>query len=229
MATFCEALADTGLVVDACLAAGKSTVGAYALRRRNPMFAAAWEAALTIARERLADTLLARSIEGTVEQYYKDGVLVGEKRVIDNRLGLAILRRLDRLAESGTPLNTRGERTAPTVRPQSSRAIDWDLALSAMRSNDPEAIAEALTMLRGEVNELNDPPNSLIEPDEDDEDDAPDDGTGRCWLDDEEGIWMTNFPPLDGFTGYQQRPVGRLRLRARMFARGARADRAQRR
>ncbi len=40
---------------------------AYAARRRNPVFAAAWDAALTIARERLADTLLARSMEGNVE------------------------------------------------------------------------------------------------------------------------------------------------------------------
>ena len=43
----------------------------------------------------------ARSIEGNVEQIYKDGVLIGERHVIDNRLGLAILRRLDRLAETG--------------------------------------------------------------------------------------------------------------------------------
>jgi hypothetical protein len=85
--------------------------------------------------------------------------------------------------------------------------MDWDLALSAMRSSDPEAVAEALAMLRGEhpeAHETHDPPHPLIEQHEDNEDDAPDDGTGRCWLDDEEGIWMTNFPPLDGFTGYQQ-------------------------
>lgn len=160
MSQFCEALADTGLVVDACLAAGKSTVGAYALRRRNPLFAAAWEAALTIARERLADTLLARSIEGTVEQYYKNGELAGERRVIDGRLGLAILKRLDRLAESGSPLATRSFRPARASAP--AKPFDWDLALAALASSDPDAVAEALAMLKcGEVNELNDPPNSL--------------------------------------------------------------------
>lgn len=37
-------------------------------RRRNPLFAQAWELALLNARDRLADTLLARSIEGNVEQ-----------------------------------------------------------------------------------------------------------------------------------------------------------------
>ena len=95
MATFCETLAETAVVAEACEAAGMGISGAYAARRRSPVFAAAWDAALSIARERLADTLLARSMEGNVEQVYKDGELVGERHLIDNRLGLAILRRLD--------------------------------------------------------------------------------------------------------------------------------------
>lgn len=99
MATFCEALAETAVVAEACDAARMGISGAYAARRRNPIFAAAWDAALSIARERLADTLLARSMEGNIEQIYKDGELVGERHVLDNRLGLQILRRLDRLAE----------------------------------------------------------------------------------------------------------------------------------
>src|SRR4051794_4710172 len=68
IATFCEALAETAVVAEACDQAGMSISGAYAARRRNPIFAAAWDAALSIARERLADTLLARSMEGNVEQ-----------------------------------------------------------------------------------------------------------------------------------------------------------------
>jgi hypothetical protein len=114
MATFCETLADTAVVAEACDEAGMSPSGAYAARRRNPVFAAAWDAALTIARERLADTLLARSMEGNVEQIYKDGELVGERHVLDNRLGLAILRRLDRLADTGLSTSSRGVR-APTA------------------------------------------------------------------------------------------------------------------
>src|SRR5215210_3474366 len=101
MAQFCETLAETGVVVDACLATGKSRATAYALRHREPIFAAAWEAALTLARSQLSDALLARSIEGSVEQFYRDGELVGEKRYFDNRLGLAVLKRLDRGAEAG--------------------------------------------------------------------------------------------------------------------------------
>lgn len=40
MAIFCEALAETAVVAEACEAAGKHISGAYALRRRNPYFAA---------------------------------------------------------------------------------------------------------------------------------------------------------------------------------------------
>ena len=50
MATFCEKLAETAVVADACDAAGMGISGAYAARRRNPVFAAAWDAALSIAR-----------------------------------------------------------------------------------------------------------------------------------------------------------------------------------
>ena len=79
MATFCETLAETAVVAEACEAARRGISGAYAARRRSPAFAAAWDAALSIARERLADTLLARSMEGNVEQIYRDGELVGER------------------------------------------------------------------------------------------------------------------------------------------------------
>jgi hypothetical protein len=41
MAIFCETLAETAVVAEACEAARMSISGAYALRRRNPVFAAA--------------------------------------------------------------------------------------------------------------------------------------------------------------------------------------------
>src|SRR3982751_1581782 len=99
MATFLETLADTGLVTEACLAAGKHRSGVYALRNRDPVFAAAWTAAQTLARPGVADGLLERSITGTVEHYYRDGVLVGERRHYESWLGLAVLKRLDKQAE----------------------------------------------------------------------------------------------------------------------------------
>ena len=224
MATFCEALAETAVVAEACDAARMGISGAYAARRRNPVFAAAWDAALSIARERLADTLLARSMEGNIEQIYKDGELVGERHVLDNRLGLAILRRLDRLAEMGMAVSTIGQRVAPVpVRPERSRgapapaqhAIDWTLAIDALRTGDDDGVAKALALIEGhKVEEVEGPPNPSSQCD--DEDDGLD-LSGRCWKagiddlpgadgeDDSDDIWMTDFPPPAGFSGYQSR------------------------
>ena len=93
MARFCGTLAETGVVAFACRAAGMSAQSAYALRHRNPVFDKAWLTATFIARERLADELLARSIKGGVEQLLKDGAIVAERHTFDNKLAFAILRR----------------------------------------------------------------------------------------------------------------------------------------
>jgi len=58
MAMFCAVLAETGIVTDACIAVGMSTTSAYSARRRSPLFAAAWEESLKLARDRLADARL---------------------------------------------------------------------------------------------------------------------------------------------------------------------------
>ena len=169
MATFCELLAETAIVAEACDEVGMHISGAYALRRRNPVFAAAWDAALTIARERLADTLLARSIEGNAEFLYRNGELVGRREVIDNRLGLAILRRLDRLAETGRATVARREPVTLAVTPERGRGapapaivpanFDWQHMLDALRTGDPDDVASALAVLKSyEVEEVEDPP-----------------------------------------------------------------------
>jgi len=211
MATFCETLAETAVVADACDAARMGVSGAYAARRRNPVFAAAWDAALSIARERLADTLLARSMEGNVEQIYKDGELVGERHVIDNRLGLAILRRLDRLAETGLALHSnppaaRAERSrsaSPAILPK-SQEFDWERMVGALRGDDLDEVARALALVKShEVEEVEDPSNRP--PSAEDEDEALD-LTDRCWRDEIDEIWMTDFPPPEGFTGWESRP-----------------------
>jgi hypothetical protein len=214
MAIFCETLAETAVVAEACEAARMGISGAYAARRRNPVFAAAWDAALSIARERLADTLLARSMEGNIEQIYKDGELVGKRHVLDNRLGLAILRRLDRLAETGLSLHTNpplpgesrnasAKRSAPAIIPR-AKAIDWSFAVDALRIGDDEGVARALALFESnEVEEVEDPPNRPPSPAE-----QPKviDLSDRCWRDDIGDVWMTDFPPPEGFNGYESRP-----------------------
>jgi hypothetical protein len=155
-------------------------------------------------------------MEGNVEQIYKDGELVGERHVLDNRLGLAILRRLDRLAETGLSVSRRGER-APSAPAPRSQLVDWEMMVNALRTGDAEDVARALALLKAdEVEEVEGPPNSVIIPQE------GLDLSDRCWkagihelpgavcehglgIDD---IWLTDFPPPMGFTGYEQGEYG---------------------
>jgi hypothetical protein len=108
---FLRTLADTGVVADACRATGISRQAAYARRRSasGRAFALAWEAAELIARRPLADDVLSRARHGVIERVYRHGELVAERHRYDNRLTMAVLARLDRLAEG------HGE-NAPVVR-----------------------------------------------------------------------------------------------------------------
>lgn len=217
MAKFCEVLAETDIVTDACLAVGINRDTAYSNRRRNPLFDAAWQAALSIARNRLADELLARSIEGSVDYLYRDGELVGERRYIDNRLAYAMLRRMDKLAEANPqPVHAELSRhqfadskkrqlsPSPKTCPEAGRGIDWDFALMALRSGSEEDLCAALAMLDGRLTEL--------EGHETDETDNPHDpeledvtfnefACGRIWREDDG--WWTNFPPPVDFAGIE--------------------------
>ena len=152
-------------------------------------------------------------MEGNVEQIYKDGELVGERHLLDNRLGLAILRRLDRLAETGLALHSNpplpGEGRSPVQKQKDpcvrrgAGTFDWSRAVDALRSGDDEGVAKALALVEShEVEEVEDPLNRPPSPEEDRGLDLSD----RCWRDGIEDIWMTDFPPPAGFTGYQNRP-----------------------
>lgn len=171
MATFLEVLADTGIVSEACRAVGMSREGAYPLRNRDPVFAAAWRAAQAKARPVVADGLLERSITGTVEHYYRDGVLVGERRHYESWLGLAMLKRLDQQAEADcraqSVLGTgKHDRRAQSVRGTGEHddagdawsariAGAWPETLDALRSGGTAAVASAL---EPEVDEVDIPP-----------------------------------------------------------------------
>jgi len=95
--TFLLTLADCGVVTDAAAAAGISVRSAYNLRNRaeGRAFHYAWEAALQIAKRRLADAVMSRAMHGCVDQIRRDGQVVAERVRFDNRLSMAILTRLD--------------------------------------------------------------------------------------------------------------------------------------
>lgn len=98
--TFLTILADCGVVGDAARAAGMSRRSAYRLRNsaEGRAFHLAWSAAQQLARRRLADDVQSRAVHGCVDLIVSDGKVVGERHRFDNRLAMAVLARLDRLA-----------------------------------------------------------------------------------------------------------------------------------
>jgi hypothetical protein len=133
---FLDTLARTGVVADACRAARMSRDGAYEFRRRaaGAAFAIAWDAALLISRGAIADDVMSRARHGVIDRVYRDGELVAERHRYDNRLTMAVLSRLDRLAEG------LGE-NAPVAR---AVAQEWDQFLDVVETGDGEEAARFL-------------------------------------------------------------------------------------
>lgn len=99
---FLEAIAEGHTVDAACRRVGMAPSSAYALRRRaaGAAFALGWRAANLIARDAVADTLIARAIDGQVETITRpDGTTIARHRY-DNRLAATMLARLDRFADA---------------------------------------------------------------------------------------------------------------------------------
>jgi hypothetical protein len=99
-AQFLDALAGDGNVRAACARVGLSREAAYRLRRRDPLFARAWAAAHLLARKVVGEVLGSRAIDGIEEEVWHRGEVVGTRRRYDNRLLLAHIARLDKLAEN---------------------------------------------------------------------------------------------------------------------------------
>ena len=215
-AAFLEMLAKSGVVTDACREVQRSSQAAYALRNRDPLFAAGWDAALTMARARLADELFHRAVHGTVDQVWKDGEVVAERHHHDNRLSMAVLNRLDARSD-------RAERfAAPALRV----AANWEAYLAALaddRTADMQAMIappplEGLddedailgqgddAMLMRQLHQLRQGKALDEEADLADEDDG-----ARIWIEDH--CWRTNFPPPDGFNGYEDGCYGDMDYR----------------
>lgn len=127
---FLDALAGTCNVRIAVEAAGLNPTSAYALRRRDPVFAALWRDALTIGYERLEEALLAHALEGVnalalrAEGDFQLPELVADparvpqpgsgasasatRQAVDVELALLLLNRHRANAEgAGTPAGTR--------------------------------------------------------------------------------------------------------------------------
>ncbi len=212
-ASFLDMLAKSGVVTDACREVQRSSQAAYALRNRDRLFAAGWDAALSMARTRLADELFHRAVNGNVDQIWKDGAVVAERHRHDNRLSIAVLNRLDSRCD-------RDERNgAPTLR----LVERWDSYLAAL-AEDRIADVEALlappelaapapsvasfgqgndSMLIHQLHQLR-AGRALDE--EGDIGDSESEDEDRVWI--EYHSWRTNFPPPDDFIGDENGDYG---------------------
>jgi hypothetical protein len=98
---FIAALAVLGTVEHAARSVGMSVTGAYQLRRRPDAasFAAAWDAAITEGTNRALDLAIDRGLNGWLQpRFYRDRY-VGSIHRFENRMAMAALRALDRIAD----------------------------------------------------------------------------------------------------------------------------------
>ena len=102
---FLEALAESGIVTRACAVAEMSPRAAYTLRMRGNgvAFRLGWDGAVLIARARIFDELMTRAFDGQEEivvREREEGRITTSRMRLDNRLGLGLLTRLDKIAEA---------------------------------------------------------------------------------------------------------------------------------
>ena len=194
---FLEVLAETGRVTTACDYARLTKQSAYALRARDPMFAAGWDAACELARAPLADALYEKAVDGVTETITRDGQVVAERHRFDSRLSIAVLNRLDKRCDRAVELGAQ----------HLALVGQWDRWLELVGKGEEQA-ARAIfdSAPHGQFGQLPLGANPTLLETEDPEDDALD-LSDRCWKDCD-GVWLTDFPPPSGYSGYESGDYG---------------------
>ena len=174
---FLEALADSGIVTQACRAASISPRAAYNLRNRDAIFAEAWVAAQALARQRLADDLLERALRGQADRIVRNGEVIAERHRTDNRLALGLLTRLDRQAEPDAPWMQHAPDHSPT--PHKVLMAHWDQYLDNLSPPHLDGGAEGVAQQQRD-REAVEGSCTQNPPYFDGEGDHPQDGGGVC-------------------------------------------------
>jgi len=153
-ARFLQALSIGGSVRSAAASVGVSAQAVYLARRRSGHFAAAWDAALVLARDHAEQVLAERALEGVEEAVFYHGEEVARRRRYDSRLLLAHLARLDRKAEGDPAARRRAGRfdellaTLTGAAPEGIEPQPWkrshDPFLPTERADHVAAITEGL-------------------------------------------------------------------------------------
>ena len=146
---FLEAIAEGRTVEQACRHVDLTVSSAYALRKRaaGAAFALGWRAAQLHAREALQDRMWTRALDGYTETTTRPDGSVIARHKFDNRLAMAMLTRLDRLADDSDAAGAFG-------RAARIAAQDFDNFLDTLAEGEPADAAGWLTAhLRADVPE----------------------------------------------------------------------------
>jgi hypothetical protein len=202
-AVFLEALAACGVVADAARQAGMSAQGAYALRNRRAgrAFATAWDAVLIHrARGRLGDEVMSRALNGHTDTTRGENGETCERHRFDNRLSMAVLTRLDRLAEAA------GDRA------EHLRAVSEDME-ELLDCLETGGDAEAFVDARRPAPTPEAAPPGEAPPPADGESAGLPDHHGLdfffVWQDDDDE-WRTNYPPPADFADEEEGTRGSI-------------------
>jgi len=161
---FLDHLSADGNVRAACARVGMSREAAYRRRRREPLFARAWDAALLRAREASGEVLASRALDGVEEDVWYKGELVGTRRKYDSRLLLAHMARLDKLAEASAAACADAERFDELLAALAGEDVPVELAIAGQEL--PPARGETIA-LAGEaaIDAWEDAPDERIDAD----------------------------------------------------------------
>ena len=188
---FLQVLAETGRVSRACEYSRLSSQSAYALRNRDPMFAAGWDAACALARDPLADALREQAVDGLTETIRRDGQIVAERHRHDTRLSIAVLHRLDKRCDRAELL---GSRHLPLL-------ANWEQWLDHIGNGDDDA-ARALFDAGSPATAPDHQLHQLPLGDNPTDDAGCEDQLEHFWVDPDDR-WSTNYPPPGDFEGNQ--------------------------
>ncbi len=202
---FLEGLAETGSVAQAALAAGKSRRAAYNLRFRaeGAVFRLGWDAAILLARAVVEDVLMERVLMGqTIERTRsEDGSYMATTR-FDTRLSMALLTRLDRMAEGAAQGDARiitGDFSAFLDLVEAGGTTEDVISFLAARTlehSDPQC----------ELSQNSDDPGEDVSPVE--QDAAVRAAQLSVWFCPYHEAWRTNFPPPPDFEGDEDQAFG---------------------
>lgn len=215
---FLEVLACTGSVTRATREVEKSPRSAYMLRfrREGTAFRLGWDAAILVAKATLHDMLMDRAVSAYEEVTVKreEGTTLRGK--FDNKLGMGLLNRLDKISEAQAVQNSQAAQVQMVVQ---DFAAFLDLienggkgseAALFFAARDPEA-DEEMDFEEKQALECVLDRNSAAEtriPDMLDE--APETAASRLsvWFDEDDACYKTNFPKPAGDEGEDLEETG---------------------